>query len=127
MTARRNPPYGRVQAKRIAAGDLPRNGVWVYCGADAWARAEASLRYPSRGTLVWPGAEPPDAFRWPVTGLDCLILHESGEGGLTADELRELAIELVRSGAALVVAVGAEAQLGSPIWTARPEVHRDVA
>lgn len=121
---RRLPPYGREMAERLAAGRPPKNGVWLYVGAGAWDRGRPSLQYSTRGVLILPPGEAPSAFRWPVASCDVLVLHG---GGLTGSELRDLAVLLVRAGASLVTIVGAEQELGEPIWTARPEVRSDAA
>ncbi len=99
------PPFGKRLRWRIQCSDAPANGVWLWCGADAWRRAkqdEENAR--ERGILALPPRHDPLAFDWSVVaGFDVLVCHT---GGLTQDALALLAISTVRAGAAMALVVG---------------------
>lgn len=82
-------PFSR--QKKAAGG--PRQ-AWVFTDSDAWRRARNS-RQPA---LVLPEGVSATCYQWPVAGLSVLVvgIHRPHT------DLRELALELVSSGATLV-------------------------
>ncbi|QBQ53829.1 hypothetical protein [Nitrosococcus wardiae] len=99
---RKFPPFGKQLANRLRQGDKPSNCVWIGCGANAWSRTRHDLTRSDSAALCLPYGEDPLSYRWPVSGLDCLILHT---GGLNKEALLRLGAVLVRAGAGRVVLI----------------------
>ncbi len=113
---RRFCPYGRELFNGLLTGWRPRNGVWVYAGIDAWKHAKQNKTLID--VLVLPWGEVPGNLFWPVYGLDCIV---SPDKGITAEELRALAAELVCCGSPLVVVTDDLQRLGYGTTSFKPE------
>jgi hypothetical protein len=101
ITGRCLPPFGAELAARIQYRNAP---LWVVilAGGDAWKRAQdPRVRIGDCHPLVWNGTDPA-AIRWPVEGCACWIDVEPGP---SAEQVRGLAVELLLSGAAGVLAI----------------------
>lgn len=96
---RRLPPYGKQLMTRLRQGDKPSNCVWIACGAKAWDRARYDLQRSDSAALCLPFGADPTHYRWPVAGLDCLVVNT---GGADTTALRN---ELIRFGANRAVAI----------------------
>ncbi|MES9874846.1 MAG: hypothetical protein ABW146_17240 [Candidatus Sedimenticola sp. 6PFRAG7] len=86
------PPYG-------SKVHNPSNGVWIYVGSkQAWRIAEKVLKnFPSsRAPLVLPDDASPDKYRWPVKGLDVMVVLLEEQH---PDRIHHLGFELVKAGA----------------------------
>ncbi len=98
MTYKR-PPYGREVARRLANGE--HLNVWVYAGSRAWEGAQWRIRHIGPATaLVLPHGDSPNNYRWPVKGLELMLIWPDGN----PDEIITLGETLVKNGATLVVA-----------------------
>ena len=53
--------------------------------------------------MVLPPGNAPESYRWPVSGDDVIVKQH---GDATAAEVERVSLELLRSGARLVVAIG---------------------
>ena len=114
------PPYARKIEARVKAGrPFPdgQRGVWVTCGSDAWEQARKTKSW-DHAVLVLPQEECPSRFRWPVAGLDVVVLVA---GIIDDGTLERLGTELVYAGSPLVVICDPENEnLGGPIVTFKP-------
>lgn len=83
LFASKLPPYWRRSANRC--GGNPWNGVWIYTGRKKWGHAKSSVENASdRITAMLPPNEPdPRVFRWPVMGLDVMILWDQDVAKIT--------------------------------------------
>lgn len=88
------PPFGRAHLIEQRS-----SGPWVAVGADAWAYTRAKP-FP---VMVLPPGDDPAAYWWPVAG-DSVVLVQHGDAEPASIE--KLMLELLRSGATLVVAIG---------------------
>jgi len=83
----------------------PIGEIRIYIGTDAWNAARIRNAY-SADALVFPDGESPTAYRWPVHGLDVLIIQA---GTINLKPIPELAHVLIAAGANIVrVVYGAE-------------------
>lgn len=115
--SKKYPPFGKRLAVQLSQGQRPQNVVWVACGIKAWDRARNDLKRSDSAALCLPHGSDPTAYRWPVAGLSCVVVHT---GGLDAKTLRALGAELIKSGAILATLIGIEAELGAPIMSFKP-------
>lgn len=99
------PPYGRSLPKTLRE-------LWIYCGSDAWSYV------PAHGRTLLPPGESPSAFRWPVAGLEVLVIQTGAVAEATLLELRDV---LLRA-AANVVRIVAENEAGASYMT----IHQPV-
>lgn len=97
----RYPPYSRNLRDQIAQGVLPRLGVWLFLGPEAFDQAKIHL-CSTRSVLVLPDGEDPEAFVWPVKDLPVVIFDRLPTG---SDELflKRLAYSLLAAGASVVL------------------------
>jgi hypothetical protein len=101
---KRVPPYGR------GFQPVPRTGVRVAMGPDAWEFANTYRRIPNEWRIpimVLPNGEHADSFVWPSDGGPALI-YEKGEAkgdSRAREQLTALAQELLIAGASSVVAI----------------------
>jgi hypothetical protein len=87
------PPNGRRHLAHVGS-----SGTWVCIGSDAW-------EFPSRKSfpvMVLPPGEEPSRYRWPVAGQS-VVLIQWGEADRA--DVERMALELLRAGAVLVLAV----------------------
>ncbi len=107
----RLPPFGRALDAVLKAGRKPGNSVFCFVGSEAWPIAKFHDRY--QAVLLLPPDENPSQYRWPVTGLDCLVARI---GETTKREILLLTRELLIAGAVRVVIILVEDLFGrSPI------------
>ena len=88
----RLPPFGKMFQP------VPRSGVRVAIGPDAWNFAKKHY-YP---IMALPAGQPASNFTWPSDGGPALV-YERGEANNAT--LKELATELLLAGASSVVAL----------------------
>ena len=82
------PPFARDFVRR------PKDSSWIFAGPKSWEWA----RFDGRRKLVLPPAEDPASYKWPVAGLEIIVLDTGADDGL----LMRLAHVLLHSGATLV-------------------------
>jgi hypothetical protein len=100
MAGRRLPPFGAELAARLEYNNPP-SLAFVFCGRNAWTRARnPRVRIGDCVPLVWTGADPA-GIRWPVR--HCAVVIEVDHGP-TVKQIRDLAVELLLSGADGVLA-----------------------
>jgi hypothetical protein len=73
--------------------------VWVTCGSHAWGQARKTKTW-GHAVMVLPPDEHPTTYRWPVTGLDVVVLVAGDIDGTT---LEALGTEPVCAGSPLVI------------------------
>ncbi len=91
---KRLPPYGREYLAK-----KPSSGAWVIVGSDAWLYVE----WKSFPVMVLPPGDDPAAYHWPVAGEDVILMQH---GDADEADVERTILELLRSGARLVVAIG---------------------
>lgn len=82
----------------------PTSEIRIYFGSRAWNNASIRNSYCA-DALVLPDSESPAAYRWPVCGVDVLILQA---GTASLKPIPELAHVLIASGANIVRVVYGE-------------------
>jgi hypothetical protein len=93
MTARLPmPPYARDFCLHHKAAT-----PWIFVGPEAWTWAKSD----TRRKLVMPPDSRPEEFRWPVAGLEPVVL----DTGASDDLLQRVAHELLKAGALSVAVV----------------------
>ncbi len=88
----RLPPFGK------SFSPVPRSGVQVAIGPEAWEFARTRFRT----VMALPAGESPDSFKWPSDGGPALI-YERGQ--FDDDQLKAMAAALLKAGAPSVVAI----------------------
>jgi hypothetical protein len=118
-SSRKLPPFGRDLFYRLSQGQRPQNVVWIICGVDAWERAKRELKFKTdSAVLCLPYGDDPTAYRWPVAGLDCMVVHTGGLDGAT---LRALGTELVLAGSNRAIILDVKDELGVPAAYFKPK------
>lgn len=93
------PPHGKALAARLRFGNPPFL-IFVCVGSDAWTRAKQRQESVNDfHALVLPAGENPAVYRWPVA--DQLVVIDVCCGP-SDEQLRDLAIVLLRDGAETV-------------------------
>ncbi len=93
------PPYGREVEKLLTRHE--HLNLWCYAGSQAWEGAQWRIRHIGPATaLVLPQGDSPNNYRWPVKGLELMLIWPDGN----PDEIITLGETLVKNGATLVVA-----------------------
>jgi len=93
------PPYGRELVERLRFRNPPLHAV-VCVGLNAWNRAKSWHQSPDKiPAMVLPPDIGPNTLRWPVKNIPMVI--EPGPGP-SFEQLSDLALALLRSGAASV-------------------------
>ena len=87
-------PYGKLLLN--PAGFNCISEVFVCVGPDSWQLAQTKHTYRRLAVAVPPEIEP-DQFRYPVVGMEILVI-----GGISERQLLRLALHLLKSGAAVV-------------------------
>ncbi len=103
---RKLPPFGRqLAAARLRGADV---NCWIFACRDAWGRARRRITNIGPGSaLVLPNDTDPAMLRWPVHGLDLLVLWPDGSSG----DVEHLGHVLIQNGATLVSALGRDETL----------------
>ena len=83
------PPYGK-----HATAD---SNLFIFAGPNAWDKAKQRKK---GNAMVLPEGNEPASFRWPVHGLEIMLVWEDA----TREAVLEFGEYLIRSGASLVVA-----------------------
>lgn len=83
------PPYG----KSVTAS----SNLFIFAGPDAWDRAKLRKK---GNAMVLPEGDEPAAYRWPVYGLEVMLIWP----GASRMSVLEFGEHLILSGAELVVA-----------------------
>lgn len=97
----RKPPYAPL-SHRVKLGKWSRNHVFVISGPGALSRAKSLYRSGQcQPAIAYNGDCPPDAYRWPVWGLDVTVK----DNGTPDETLEQLAHELLKANANLVAVV----------------------
>ncbi len=114
------PPFGRRVDALVKSGRTFRDGqrcVWVACGSDTWAQGEKARTW-NHEVLVLPPDEDPRNFRWPVCGVDVVVIVG---GRIDRGTLEALGTALVQAGSPLVVVCDSDNEtLGGPLFTFKP-------
>ena len=82
-------PYGKL----VSAS----SNLHIFAGPKAWKRAQ---QRKSGNAMVLPEGDEPASYRWPVRGLEVMLIWPDA----SRDSVLEFGEHLIRSGAKLVVA-----------------------
>ena len=96
---KRLPPFGRDLSEALLRGQKPRNDVRIYLGHGAWDQARYANDQSLWVALALPDDQPPEAFRWPVSGCSVLVVPLANIDG---DIIQRLALVLLEAGATAV-------------------------
>ena len=112
------PPYAREIQTLLNSGQPFPDGqrcIWICCGREVWEQAEITRK--RHAVLVLPYGEHASSYRWPVSGLDSVVLVA---GHIGSSDLEALGTELVCAGSPLVAICDEARTLGGAIVTFKP-------